>query len=129
MPPPEMVPLQRREAGVYPSMGYPRPLTTPQLAEISPIPYPYHPFSTLPQRSQHISAQMTSPRLKTYVATGRGPAGDFLDDAVDELFLSDSHNETILDFVSAWDPTAYGADSVLTNDVQLGNLLDRLLEE
>jgi hypothetical protein len=75
--------------------------------------------------------QMTSPRLKIAATPGRGPTGDVLDEAVDELFLYDSHNnETILDFVSAWDPTAaYGADSVLTNDVQLGNLLDRLLEE
>ena len=51
-----------------------------------------------------------------------------MDEAVDDLFLGDTQtNDSILDFVSAWD---YGAaDAALTNDVQLGNLLDRLLEE
>lgn len=59
-----------------------------------------------------------------------------LDQAVDELFLSDGGipppevNDSVLDFVNIWDPAAaaaFGPDGALENDTQLGNLLDKLL--
>jgi hypothetical protein len=56
-----------------------------------------------------------------------------LDEIVDELFLSRPENEElIMDFVNVWwDPAAasFGGDGALTDDVQLGNILDKLLEE
>ena len=68
------------------------------------------------------------PRLAKTPSSSSVLGKDFLDEAVDDLFLGDTQsNDSILDFVSAWDIGA--ADAALTNDVQLGNLLDRLLEE
>ena len=134
-----------------------RPLVTPKLpsAEMNPIPY-YPPSyveqvpapgaslqQMMPTRQvQHlVSSSEQQPqlptaspvRLSTTSASGwEGQSfsgGDILDETVDDLFLGEDNqsNDSILDFVSAWD---YGAaDAALTNDVQLGNLLDKLLEE
>lgn len=53
-----------------------------------------------------------------------------LDEIVDELFfLSRPENELIMDFVNGWDPASFGGDGALADDVQLGNILDKLLEE
>jgi hypothetical protein len=57
------------------------------------------------------------------------PQDQILDEAVDELFLSQPENEQIMDFVNVWDPASFGGDGALTNDAQLGNILDKLLEE
>ena len=57
------------------------------------------------------------------------PADTVLDQAVDELFMGELASEdTLNDFVSEWDPTSsFGA--VLENDIQLGYMLERLLED
>ena len=71
----------------------------------------------------------TSPQVSSYLLAPRGNADRILDEAVDELFLSQPENEQIMDFVNSWNPAAFGADAALTNDEQLGNLLDRLLDD
>lgn len=48
-----------------------------------------------------------------------------LDEAVDELFLSG--NDTLADFCIDWDPTGTGLP--LEDDVQLGFMLEKLLED
>ena len=60
---------------------------------------------------------------------GFQPADNVLDQAVDELFMGELASEdTLNDFVSEWDPTnSFGA--VLENDIQLGYMLERLLED
>jgi len=57
-------------------------------------------------------------------------SGDFLDQAVDELFLEDSQavNE-VMEFVNVWDAEEGINMGEVTNDIQLGNLLDRLLDD
>lgn len=54
-------------------------------------------------------------------------ADRILDEAVNELFLSDAQEvDTLADFVNDWDPN-FGA--MLEDDAQLGFMLDRLLED
>jgi hypothetical protein len=83
-------------------------------------PLPYRPYASILAASPIVASHRLSRN------------SEILDEAVDELFLNDSHqggvNDSIMDFVNVWDP-AYGADAAITNDKQLGNLLDRLLED
>ena len=53
-----------------------------------------------------------------------------LDEAVDELFLSDvrAGDDNLADFVNDWDPSN-NFQSVLEDDAQLGFMLDKLLED
>lgn len=66
-------------------------------------------------------------------AAQHGPAGidadRVLDEAVDELFLNDTQEiDNLADFVNDWDPSSnFGA--MLEDDVQLGFMLERLLED
>ncbi|GKY94424.1 hypothetical protein MPSEU_000408300 [Mayamaea pseudoterrestris] len=54
-------------------------------------------------------------------------ADSILDQAVDELFMGELESEdTLKDFVDEWDPT-FGA--VLNDDIQLGFMLEKLLED
>ena len=56
-----------------------------------------------------------------------------LDQAVEDLFLGEGGapppevKDSVMDFVTCWDPSSYGPDAALENDNQLGNLLDKLL--
>jgi hypothetical protein len=52
-----------------------------------------------------------------------------MDQTVDELFLDDSQSVSdVMDFVSTWDNEFEGMGPV-TNDLELGNLLDKILED
>jgi hypothetical protein len=55
-------------------------------------------------------------------------AAEYMDQAVDELFLEDAQavNE-VMDFVNVWDADFEEGMGEVTNDIQLGNLLDKLL--
>lgn len=70
-----------------------------------------------------------SPRAVASVPSNQG----VLDQAVDDLFLGNNGvppaevNDSVMDFVTCWDPSSYGPDAALENDTQLGNLLDKLL--
>ena len=58
------------------------------------------------------------------------PSGsEYMEQAVDDLFLEDSQavNE-VMDFVNVWDADFEEIGEV-SNDIQLGNLLDKLLED
>jgi hypothetical protein len=46
-----------------------------------------------------------------------------------EKFLGKHFNDQIMDFVDAWRPASFGGDGALTDDVQLGSILDKILEE
>jgi hypothetical protein len=55
-------------------------------------------------------------------------ADSILDQAVDELFMGELGNDDLADSVEDWDPTdTFGA--VLENDIQLGYMLEKLLED
>ena len=84
-----------------------------------------------PQELQQVRS-LTSPLVASPVrAPNLFPQDQILDEIVDELFfLSRPENELIMDFVNVWDPAAsFGGDGALTDDVHLGNILDKLLEE
>jgi hypothetical protein len=54
---------------------------------------------------------------------------EFMDQTVDELFLDDSQSVSdVMDFVSTWD-NEFGGMGPVTNDLELGNLLDKILED
>jgi hypothetical protein len=98
----------------------------PQVPDMAPLPYDRsYPFLPLalppPMVSSHVFCQAP-----------RNPAPEFVDETLEELFLSKDSlpevNECILDFVNIWD-VSYGTDAALENDTQLGNLLDKLLED
>ena len=64
---------------------------------------------------------------------GMGYDQGVLDQAVEDLFLGEGGapppevKDSVMDFVTCWDPSSYGPDAALENDNQLGNLLDKLL--
>lgn len=109
-----------------------------QVPEISPVGYPGSRIlpaagPILPFTS--FDAYESSPRAVAAVPSSLGMSHDqgVMDQAVDELFLGEGGapppevNESVMDFVTCWDPSSYGPDAALENDTQLGNLLDRLL--
>jgi hypothetical protein len=77
---------------------------------------------------QQVQSLLTSPPA---AAPHIFPAQDQIwGENVDELlFLNQSENKQIMDFVNAWCAASFGGDGALTDDVQLGNILDELLEE
>lgn len=95
------------------------------------------PFS--PQASAQVS--YGSPVLanypRDYVATrviaaapsiSSAPSNEYMDLAIDELFLDDAQaTNDVMDFVNAWDQEFEMGP--VTNDLELGNLLDKILED
>ena len=53
-------------------------------------------------------------------------ADPVLDEAVDELILGEDVDRNVVEFVQDWDPTFAAS---LDNDIQLGFLLDRILDD
>lgn len=55
-------------------------------------------------------------------------SNEYLDQAIDDLFIGDSQAaDDVMDFVDAWDePFDMGP---ISNDLELGNILDKILEE
>jgi hypothetical protein len=99
----------------------------PQVLDMSPLPYDWpYPFLPLASPPPVVSSHV-------FLQAPRNPAPEILDETVEELFLSKDSpqevNECILDFVNIWDPVSFGAGAALENDIQLGNLLDKLLED
>jgi hypothetical protein len=80
----------------------------------------------------------STPRLPMPYSTGSIPppavlesqsSDGYLDVAVEELFLeNDETGMDVLDFVKVWDPLSF-AQTDVNDDIQLGNLLDQLLED
>lgn len=56
---------------------------------------------------------------------------EVLDEVVDELFLHEAPEEedTIIDFVNTWNPETFKTEEEIQDDLQLGMLLERILEE
>jgi hypothetical protein len=71
---------------------------------------------------------VTVPVVSTASSIPLSPSNEFLDQAIDDLFLEDSQaaNE-VMDFVSAWDEEFERGQ--VTNDLELGNLLDKILQD
>jgi hypothetical protein len=105
-----------------------------QIPKMSPVAYPgSRVLSAAPMlASASFDTHESSPRAVAAIPMGHDLG--VLDQAVDDLFfLSEGGvpppevNESVMDFVTCWDPSSYGPDAALENDTQLGNLLDRLL--
>jgi hypothetical protein len=110
--------VQHPQQEMYQPVMY-RTAVVPKVEEDT-TPLPYRPYESILPASP-ILASHRLPRNS-----------EILDEAVDELFLNESYlggvNDSIMDFVNVWD-TAYGANADFRNDTQLGNLLDKLLED
>ena len=134
----------RVESRIYSSHSYPHQVQEPVYPALTTtthqlVPTGGHQTIPPPQDAAYASfssSLLMSPRASygtnMYPSSGTTTrtVDHILDEAVDELFLSQPENEQIMDFVNAWDPTFYGGnDAALTNDTQLGNLLDKLLED
>jgi len=80
------------------------------------------------------SASASAPTVASSLLPGMNmlpmDANRVLDEAVDELFLSDvrAGDDNLADFVQDWDPSN-NFQSVLEDDAQLGFMLDKLLED
>jgi hypothetical protein len=95
-----------------------------------PLPYQQSPLPVVHQQVQSLitSPLVDFPAIAPYIFPQ--VQNQILDEAVDELFfLSQPENDQIMDFVNAWCPASFGGDGALTDDVQLGNILDKILEE
>lgn len=78
---------------------------------------------TLPPLSSFASLSMPSP-----FASLKSSSDQILDDAVDELFLNElGEQDNLTDFVNDWEPASFG--NVLSDDAQLGFMLEKLLED
>lgn len=57
-------------------------------------------------------------------------ADSILDQAVDELFMGELGSEdNLADFVNEWDPSNSFGATALADDIQLGYMLEKLLED
>jgi hypothetical protein len=84
-------------------------------------------MSSQPLQPLSLSSVNSFNFVPTYSVAPTMEADRILDEAVNELFLSDAQElDTLADFVNDWDPN-FGA--MLEDDAQLGFMLDRLLED
>jgi len=74
------------------------------------------------------SNYVSSPVAASAPSIPMAQSNDYLDQAIEELFLEDAHaaNE-VMDFVNAWDEDFQMGP--VNNDLELGNLLDKILQE
>lgn len=85
-------------------------------------------YAAAPLSMPYASAPVRLPQMPV-VQPFALSADPILDEAVDELFLHDAgEQDNLADFVNDWDPTNTFGD-VLEDDVQLGYMLDKLLED
>ena len=86
-------------------------------------------FGDIPSPPRLTEQYVSSPIVASAPSIPSASSADFMEQAVDELFLEDSQSATdVMDFVSSWDNEFEGMGPV-TNDLELGNLLDKILEE
>ena len=93
-----------------------------------PIQYSYQPQAALVQPTLPYYASAIPQSVQPPIPlqnNNQAPVDPVLDQAVDELFLSG--NDTLADFCFDWDPTGTGVP--LEDDIQLGFMLEKLLED
>jgi hypothetical protein len=97
-------------------------------------PFPLQ-YASLVQQQQELIQQSHYQSSATLVPASAGDSVDadcVLDEAVDELFFNDEHEErdTLDDFCSDWDPSFDSTFELsLNSDLHLGFMLEKLLED
>ncbi|KAL3937319.1 MAG: hypothetical protein SGARI_002163 [Bacillariaceae sp.] len=85
-------------------------------------------FGDIPSPPRLSAQYVSSPIAASAPSIPSASSAGFMDQTVDELFLEDSQSVTdVMDFVASWD-NDLGMGPV-TNDLELGNLLDKILED
>ena len=86
-------------------------------------------FGDVPSPPRLSDQYMSSPIVASAPSIPSASSAEFMEQTVDELFLEDSQSVTdVMDFVASWDNGFEGMGPV-TNDLELGNLLDKILED
>ncbi|KAL3923290.1 MAG: hypothetical protein SGILL_001737 [Bacillariaceae sp.] len=99
----------------------------PEIAMPSPPRLHFPPASPLSTPRGH--DYVASPIAASAPSIPAASSYEYMDQAVDELFLDESQSVTdVMDFVSSWD-MEFEAMGPVTNDLELGNLLDKILED
>lgn len=94
-----------------------------------PVPIHYNAPQMQQQQPISFSPIAQAPSFPLVEPMSLTDADRVLDDAVDELFLVETGvNDSLADFVQDWDPSG-GFGAVLEDDIQLGFMLEKLLED
>lgn len=100
-----------------------------QLAELAPV---LAHTANRPQEAQYLLRQMSkafSAPISIQQVQSQGTNADpVLDEAVDELFLGEQ-DPNLVEFIQEWDPTFNSLQESLEDDINLGFMLEKVLEE